>query len=243
MSPVRTVTNLRSERTTVRRLPDRGSYGRAEAEAVLDEALICHIGFVVDGQPYVIPTIHARDGGTIYVHGSPASRMLRTLRGGIEVCLTVTIVDGLVVARSAFHHSMNYRSVVVLGRAVEIADLRSKASALEAITNHVLAGRWDEVRPVTDKELRSTTVLALRLAEASVKTRTGPPLDDDDDYGLPIWAGVVPLTIVPGRPVPDPRLISGVGVPLSVANYPGDGRERRDLSPNIGEGGGGGGQG
>jgi uncharacterized protein len=240
MPPVRTVTNLRTERTTVRRLPDRASYGRPEAEAVLDEALICHLGFVVDGQPYVIPTIHARDGGVIYVHGSPASRMLRTLRGGVDVCLTATIVDGLVVARSAFHHSINYRSVVVLGRAVEVSDLPAKARALEVITNHVLPGRWDEVRPMTDKELRSTTVLALPLAEASVKTRSGPPGDDEDDYGLPIWAGVVPLSVVARPPVPDARLVEGVEVPASVvgvASDPEEGREKRDPPPNIGVGG------
>jgi nitroimidazol reductase NimA-like FMN-containing flavoprotein (pyridoxamine 5'-phosphate oxidase superfamily) len=216
MSPVRTVTNLQTDRTTVRRLADRARYERSEAEAVLDEALICHLGFVVDGQPYVIPTIHARAGDTIYVHGSPASRMLRTLRGGLDVCLTATIVDGLVVARSAFHHSINYRSVVVLGRATEVADLEAKAAALEVVTNHVLAGRWNEVRPVTEKELRGTRVLALPLAEASVKMRSGPPIDDEEDYGLPIWAGVVPMSLVPGEPVPDPRLPQDVERAASV---------------------------
>jgi nitroimidazol reductase NimA-like FMN-containing flavoprotein (pyridoxamine 5'-phosphate oxidase superfamily) len=217
---------LQTERTTVRRLPDRARYERSDAEAVLDEALICHLGFVVDGQPYVIPTIHARDGDVIYLHGSPASRMLRTLKGGIDACLTATIIDGLVVARSAFHHSMNYRSVVVLGRASEVTDLAAKTRALEAITNHVLAGRWDEVRPMNDMELRSTTVLALPLAEASVKTRTGPPGDDEDDYALAIWAGVVPLSLVPAEPVPDPRLAPGIAVPASVVHAAtrGDGR-------------------
>jgi nitroimidazol reductase NimA-like FMN-containing flavoprotein (pyridoxamine 5'-phosphate oxidase superfamily) len=226
MSPVRTVTNLRSERTTVRRLPDRARYERSDAEAVLDEALICHLGFVVDDQPYVIPTIHARDGDVIYVHGSPASRTLRTLKGGIDVCLTATIVDGLVVARSAFHHSINYRSVVVLGRATEVTDTAIKTRALEVITNHVLAGRWDECRPMSDKELRSTTVLVLPLAEASVKTRSGPPGDDEEDYVLPIWAGVVPLAQVPGAPVPDPRLTPGIDLPASVVSTAGRGDDR-----------------
>jgi nitroimidazol reductase NimA-like FMN-containing flavoprotein (pyridoxamine 5'-phosphate oxidase superfamily) len=217
MASVRTVTNLQTERTTVRRLPDRGRYERADAEAVLDEALICHLGFVVDGQPYVIPTIHARAGNTVYIHGSPASRMLRTLRDGIDVCLTASIIDGLVLARSAFHHSINYRSVVVLGRATEVTDPRAKTLALEVVTNHVLSGRWDEVRPMSDKELRATTVLALPLDEASVKMRSGPPIDDDEDYALPIWAGVVPLSLVPGEPMPDPRLLPGIDVAPSVA--------------------------
>ena len=216
MSPVRTVTNLQTERTTVRRLPERGGYERSEAEAILDEAYICHFGFVVEGQPYVIPTIHARDGDTIYVHGSPASRMLRTVKDGIDACLTATILDGLVVARSAFHHSMNYRSVVVLGRATEVVETDAKTRALEIITNHVLPGRWDEVRPMNDKEFKGTTVLVLPLAEASVKTRSGPPGDDDEDYALPIWAGVLPLSLVATDPVPDPVLKPGIDVPASV---------------------------
>lgn len=200
----------------MRRLPERGRYERSDAEAIVDGALICHLGFVVDGQPYVIPTIHARDGDVVYVHGSQASRMLRTLEGGADVCLTATIVDGLVLARSAFHHSINYRSVVVLGRATEVVEPKLKVRALEVIANHVVAGRWDEVRPPTDKELRATNVLALPLQEASVKTRSGPPIDDDADYALPIWAGVVPLSVVAGAPVPDPRLVPGVEVPASV---------------------------
>jgi uncharacterized protein len=184
---------------------------------VLDAARICHLGFSVDDQPYVIPTNHGRDGDVLYVHGSAASRMLRTLKRGARVCLTATVVDGLVLARSIFHHSMNYRSAVVLGEAAAVTDGDRKLQALHVIAEHVLPGRWDEVRPPTDKELRATTVLALPITEASVKVRVGPPLDDEDDYALPIWAGVLPLTTEVGAPVPDPRLAPGVDVPASVA--------------------------
>jgi nitroimidazol reductase NimA-like FMN-containing flavoprotein (pyridoxamine 5'-phosphate oxidase superfamily) len=200
-------------------LPDRGRYERHDVDAILDEAFICHLGFVVDEQPYVIPTIQARDGDIVYVHGSPASRMLRTLKDGVDVCLTVTLVDGLVLARSAFHHSVNYRSVVVLGRATVVTEREPKLRALRTITDHVLAGRWDDVRPINDKELIGTTVLQLPLREASAKVRTGPPIDDDDDYALPIWAGVVPLRLVPGAPVPDPRLEPGLEPPPSVTSF------------------------
>ena len=216
MSSVRTVTNLQTERTTVRRLPERGRYERSEAEAILDEAYICHFGFVVEGQPYVIPTIHARDGDTIYVHGSPASRMLRTVKDGIDVCPRPPSSMVWSWPDPAFHHSMNYRSVVVLGRATEVVETDAKTRALEIITNHVLPGRWDEVRPMNDKEFKGTTVLVLPLAEASVKTRSGPPGDDEEDYALPIWAGVLPLSLVATDPVPDPVLKPGIDVPASV---------------------------
>src|ERR1700732_1025988 len=178
-----------TKRTQVQRLPDRGKYDSATIYPILDEAFLCHVGFVVDGQPFVIPTGFARIGDTLYIHGSAASRMLRTLAGGVQVCVTVTLLDGLVLARSAFHHSMNYRSVVILGRAVPVEEREGKMKALELFTEHVVRGRWSDVRPPTDSELKATTVLALPLSEASAKIRTGPPKDDEEDYQLPIWAG------------------------------------------------------
>jgi nitroimidazol reductase NimA-like FMN-containing flavoprotein (pyridoxamine 5'-phosphate oxidase superfamily) len=218
MSQVRTVTNfaLVTERTTVRRLAERAAYDRDTVHAVLDAALVCHLGFVVDGQPFVIPTIHGRRDDVVYVHGSPASRMLRGLKRGLDVCLTATVVDGLVLARSAFHHSMNYRSVVVLGQATEVSDLEAKREALRVVSEHVLPGRWDEVRQPNLTELKGTTVLALPIEEASVKARSGPPGDEPEDYELPIWAGVLPLTVEPGPPVADPLLGPGIDVSPSV---------------------------
>jgi len=202
-------------RTTLSRLPKRGSHDRATIAAILDEALICHLGFVHEGQPFVLPTIHARVGSTIYVHGSAASRMLRTLAEGVPVCLTATLLDGLVLARSAFHHSMNYRSVVVLGRADLVADEGEKVEALRAVVEHVAPSRWAEVRSPNANEIKATSVLKLPLDEASAKIRTGPPLDDEEDYALPIWAGVVPTGLSSFDPVPDPRLLAGT--PLSPA--------------------------
>lgn len=200
-------------RTTLRRLPDRATYDVALVHAILDEALICHVGFTVDDHPYVIPTIHARLGDTAYLHGSPASRMLRTLKGGVDVCVTVTLLDGLVLARSAFHHSLNYRSVLVLGRARPVGDGPEKRAALEALVDHIAAGRSAEARPPTDFELRSTLVLALPLEEVSAKVRTGPPNDDEADLPLPVWAGQVPLITSPGEPVDDPLLHLATGSP------------------------------
>ena len=208
-----------TDRTAVRRLPKRAAYDRPTVEAILDEALVCHVGFVVDGQPYVIPTIHARVGDRLYVHGSAASRMLRTLGAGPPVCVTVTILDGLVLARSAFHHSMNYRSVVVLGRARRVDDPGEKSAALEAIVEHVVPGRSREARGPDERELAATSVLRLDLVEASAKVRTGPPLDDEADMELPVWAGVIPLRLAAGEPVPDPRLLAGLEVPQSVRGY------------------------
>jgi nitroimidazol reductase NimA-like FMN-containing flavoprotein (pyridoxamine 5'-phosphate oxidase superfamily) len=208
----------KTDRTTLKRLPDRGSYDRETANAILDEALICHLGFVTDGQPFVIPTIHARSGNTLYVHGSAASRMLREGKRA-PLCATVTLLDGLVMARSAFHHSMNYRSVVVLGQAREVTDAEEKLAALRAIVEHVAAGRWDEVRWPTEAELKGTTVLALPIDEASVKVRTGPPKDDEEDYALPAWAGVIPLRIVAGDPVADPRLGDGIRPSEVITRY------------------------
>jgi nitroimidazol reductase NimA-like FMN-containing flavoprotein (pyridoxamine 5'-phosphate oxidase superfamily) len=193
-------------RTTVKRLPERGSHDRNLVHEVLDEALICHVGFVVDGTPRVIPTIHARSGDTLFLHGSPASAMLRNLKGGVEVCVTVTLLDALVMARSAFHHSMNYRSVVVMGRAHAVTEPDAKRIALDALVDHVAAGRAAESRAPSDHELRSTLVLALPLEEVSAKVRNGPPVDDDEDLDFPVWAGLIPLRTVAGAPVADPLL-------------------------------------
>jgi nitroimidazol reductase NimA-like FMN-containing flavoprotein (pyridoxamine 5'-phosphate oxidase superfamily) len=208
-----------SERTTVRRLPARAVYDRESIDAILDEGLVCHVGFVAEGQPFVIPTTYARKGGRLYVHGSAASRMLRELAGGVDVCVTVTLLDGLVLARSAFHHSMNYRSVVVLGRAREVVDPAEKSEALAAIVDHVVPGRSAESRPPNDKELRATRVLCLPLDEASAKVRTGPPLDDEEDYALPYWAGEIPLRVVAQAPVPEPRLDASIAAPLAATSY------------------------
>jgi nitroimidazol reductase NimA-like FMN-containing flavoprotein (pyridoxamine 5'-phosphate oxidase superfamily) len=199
-----------TERTQVKRLPNRGVYDQAQVHAILDEGFICHVGFVADGQPYVIPTGYARSGDQIYLHGSPASRMLRAMGQGAPLCVTVTLVDGLVLARSAFHHSMNYRSVVALGQARVVTDSEEKMAALGHITNHLAPGRWEEARLPNEKEVRSTTVVALTLDEVSAKVRTGPPIDDEEDYALPVWAGVVPLRIEAGEPAPDARLQEGV---------------------------------
>jgi nitroimidazol reductase NimA-like FMN-containing flavoprotein (pyridoxamine 5'-phosphate oxidase superfamily) len=209
-----------SARTTVKRLPKRGVYERDRVDAILDEALICHVGFVhPDGHPVVIPTIHARRGDELYLHGSPASQLLRNAKRGTDVCVTVTLIDELVLARSAFHHSMNYRSVVVFGRAEEVTDTEEKREALLHIVEHVAPGRSTEARPPNAKELAGTLVLRLPLDEASAKVRTGPPIDDDEDLDLPIWAGVLPLLTSPAVPVPSPDLRVTVDVPTSVTAY------------------------
>ena len=195
-----------TERTRLQRRPTRGSFETETIHAILDEGVVCHIAFTVEGHPFAIPTGYARSGDQIYIHGSPASRMLRTLGDGVDLCLTVTLVDGLVLARSAFHHSMNYRSVVVLGKARTVSDDREKVAALRCFTDHIVPGRWPDLRPVTDNEVRATTVLALPITEASAKVRTGPPIDAEEDYEWPVWAGVVPLHIRAGEPVPDDRV-------------------------------------
>jgi nitroimidazol reductase NimA-like FMN-containing flavoprotein (pyridoxamine 5'-phosphate oxidase superfamily) len=174
---------------------------------------------VADGKPVVIPTGYGRKGDTLYFHGSPASRMFQTLGRGVEVCITVTLVDGLVMARSAFHHSMNYRSVVIFGKATLLDDLAAKREALEVFTEHVAPGRWQEVRQPSEKELRSTTVLAIPLDEVSAKVRTGPPLDDEEDYALPVWAGVLPLELTPKTPLADDRLPKEIAIPGYVLAY------------------------
>jgi nitroimidazol reductase NimA-like FMN-containing flavoprotein (pyridoxamine 5'-phosphate oxidase superfamily) len=202
-----------SPRTTVKRLPKRGAYDPETIAAILDEALACHVGFTVDGQPYVIPTIHGRLGDRLYLHGSAASRMLRSLSGGIPACVTATLIDGLVMARSAFHHSMNYRSAVVLGRATLVEEPEEKLEALRVIVEHVNPGRWADVRWPSEKELLATSVLALPLDEASAKIRTGPPIDDEEDMDVACWAGVVPLTLTAAAPIPDARCKPGFAAP------------------------------
>lgn len=211
--------SLQTPRTTLKRRPERGAYDRVTVEAILDEGLVCHLGFAVEGQPYVLPTTYARAGRQIYVHGSAAGRMLRSLGSGVEACLTVTLLDGLVLARSAFHHSMNYRSVVVLGRARPVTDADEKMRALRAIVDHVLAGRWQTSRPPTPQELKATAVLALPLDEASAKLRRGGPLDDEADFAFPVWAGHLPLVLSAGAPVADEHLLAGLAPPASLASY------------------------
>jgi nitroimidazol reductase NimA-like FMN-containing flavoprotein (pyridoxamine 5'-phosphate oxidase superfamily) len=208
-----------TERTKVRRLPDRGKYDSESVYGILDEAFICHVGFVLDGQPYVIPTGFGRLGDTLYIHGSAASRMLRTVSAGVPVCVTITLVDGIVMARSGFHSSMNYRSVVIFGNAKLVEAREEKLAALAAFSEQVMPGRWKELRETTDAELKGTLVLALPITEASAKVRTGPPKDDEEDYALPLWAGVVPLKLTAGTPIPDPRLPPGIQPPDYAKHY------------------------
>ena len=208
-----------TDRTQVKRLPKRGKYDADTVYKILDEAFVCHVGFAVDGQPFVIPTNFGRVGDTLYLHGSAASRMLRTLGQGIPVCVTVTLVDGLVLARSAFHHSVNYRSVVILGTAKLVEDPNEKMEALRLFTEHIMRGRWDEIRWPNEQEMKGTTVLALSLEEVSAKVRVGGPVDDEEDYSLPVWAGVLPLSQTTGAPVPDTRLNEGTPVPGYITNY------------------------
>ena len=203
----------------MRRVPARGVYERAAIDAILDEGLICHLGFVHERQPVVIPTLYARVDDVVYVHGSAASRMVRTLARDLDACLTVTLIDGLVLARSAFHHSANYRSVVVFGRASRVDEPREKLAALEALSDHVVPGRWADVRPPSARELKATSVLALPLEEASAKVRTGPPVDDEEDYALDVWAGVIPLRLAAGAPEPDERVRPGVRIPQYAIDY------------------------
>lgn len=203
----------RTERTRVKRLPDRGRYDGETIDAILDEAFICHVGFSTEHGPVVIPTLFGRDGSELIIHGSAASRMLRDLSNGIDVCVTVTLVDGLVLARSAFHHSINYRSVVIFGKAELITEKEEKVRALEILSEHVIRHRWKDARLPSDKELKGTTVLRLPIEEASAKVRTGPPKDDEEDYLLPIWAGVVPIHTTFGTPIADERNLEGIEPP------------------------------
>ena len=208
-----------SVRTRVVREPQRAVYDREAAYEILDEAFICHVGFVVDGQPFVIPTGFGRAGDNLYIHGSAASRMLRNLDEGVPVCVTVTLLDGLVLARSIFNHSMNYRSVVVLGVARAVTDEAEKLEALRLLSEHILPGRWAESRQPNEKELKATLVMKLPITEFSAKVRQGPPMDDEEDYAFPNWAGVIPLQIVAGAAVSDPTLDPGIGVPAYVRGY------------------------
>src|SRR5256714_4326371 len=217
-----------TQRTTLKRLPKRGSHERDVINRILDEGFICHIGFAIDGQPFVIPTGHARAGDKLFIHGSQASRMLRALTEGIDACVTVTLIDGLVLARSAFHHSMNYRSVVVFGRAALIEDRQEKLAALYALSEHMIPGRWKNVRAPSEVELQQTTVLSLPIDEASAKIRTGPPLDDEEDYAMNVWAGVLPMRLAVGSPIADPRLPPNIEVPHYVIEY-----EREKYRENL----------
>jgi uncharacterized protein len=208
-----------SLRTKVRRVPSRAMYDREAIDAILDEAMVAHLGLAHEGQPYVIPTLHARVGNEVYFHGSAASRTIRALSTGAQACLTVTLLDGLVLARSAFHHSVNYRSVVVLGTARPVEDLSERSAAIQAFTERLIPGRWGEVRPPNTKELKAIHVLALPVDEASAKVRTGPPLDDEEDYALDAWAGVIPLHTNAGTPMPDPRLTPGIKPSKAIRDW------------------------
>jgi uncharacterized protein len=215
-----------TERTTLKRLPKRAKYDRDAVFEILNEAFICHVGFVAGGKPVVIPTSYARIGDDLYIHGSAASRMLRSLEQGIDVCVTVTLIDGLVLARSAFHHSLNYRSVVIFGKAIAVDDPDEKIRALHAFTEHVVPGRWAEVRRPNEGELKATLVLKLHLIEVSAKIRTGPPIDDEEDYKLAVWAGVVPLTLVAHAPIVDDRVPASIDAPDYVTRYSRNGKRR-----------------
>lgn len=208
-----------TERTKLKRLPARGSHELETIYKILDAAFLAHIGFCVNGQPFVIPTNFGREDDTLFVHGSAASRMLRELEKGVPACVTVTHVDGLVLARSAFHHSMNYRSVVAFGTAHKIEDPERKMHALKVISDHLLKGRWDEVREPNEKEMKQTSVLEFAIEEASAKTRTGGPVDDEEDYVLPVWAGILPLSLKAQAPVADQRLVGGTKLPEYVEQY------------------------
>jgi uncharacterized protein len=209
-----------SERVRLRRRRERGSHDRAVIDAILDEALVAHLGITDhDGRPLVVPTLHARAGDLVYLHGSVAGRTLRALAAGAPACLTVSLIDGLVLARSAMHHSANYRSVMLMGEATSIEEPAGKLAAFQAIVEHIVPGRWQDVRPPTDKELEATAVLAIPIDEASAKVRVGPPLDDEADYSLPAWAGVIPLNTEAGSPEPDPRLPTGTAPPAYATRY------------------------
>jgi nitroimidazol reductase NimA-like FMN-containing flavoprotein (pyridoxamine 5'-phosphate oxidase superfamily) len=209
-----------SERVRLRRKRERGTHERAVIDAILDEALIAHVGIADEyGQPFVIPTLHARSGDVVYCHGSTASRTLRALAAGAPACLTVTLIDGLELARAAMHHSANYRSAVLIGRATLVDDLDEKRAALRAVVEHIVPGRWDDVRAPNENELKATSVLAIPIDEASAKVRSGGPLDDEEDYALETWAGVIPLASRARAPEPDARLRAGIAAPRYVTDY------------------------
>ncbi|HET7890416.1 MAG TPA: pyridoxamine 5'-phosphate oxidase family protein [Candidatus Sulfotelmatobacter sp.] len=213
--------SMPTARTRVVREPQRAVYDRETVYRILDEAFLCHVGFVVDSQPFVIPTSYGRNGASLYVHGSAASRMLRHLQSGVDaqVCVTVTLLDGLVLARSVFNHSMNYRSVVILGKATLVDDPEEKLKALRILSEHILPGRWDDARQPNPQELKATSVLRVPIEEFSAKVRTGPPIDDEEDYSFPTWAGVLPLETAVGNPIDDARLLPGKEVPGYARNH------------------------
>ena len=206
-------------RTRVIREPQRAVYDRNIVNRILDEGFLCHVGFAVDGQPFVIPTSYGRHEDVLYIHGSAASRMLRNVSGGIPMCVTVTLIDGLVLARSIFNHSMNYRSVVVLGTGTAIEDREEKLTALRLLSEHIIPGRWDEARQPNEKEMKATTIIRVPITEFSAKVREGGVIDDEEDYSYPVWAGLLPLNLVPGDPVNDSRLAEGTEVPGYVSGY------------------------
>lgn len=206
-------------RTRVVREADRGVYDRKTVYRILDEGFLCHAGFIIDGQPFVIPTSYGRKDANLYIHGSAASRMLRQMKGGVPVCITVTLLDGLVLARSLFNHSMNYRSVVILGKATLVDDPAEKLAALRVLSEHILPGRWEDSRQPNERELKATSVLRVPIEEFSAKVRVGPPIDDEEDCAFPTWAGVVPLEVKAGAPIPDPRLDPGREVPQYLQHY------------------------
>jgi nitroimidazol reductase NimA-like FMN-containing flavoprotein (pyridoxamine 5'-phosphate oxidase superfamily) len=210
---------LPTSRTRVVREPDRAVYEREDIYRILDEGFLCHVGFSVDGQPFVIPTSYGRKDANLYIHGSAASRMLRQMKDAVPVCVTVTLLDGLVLARSIFNHSMNYRSVVVLGKAMLVDDPEEKLEALRILSEHIIPGRWDDVRQPNDRELKATSVLRLPIEEFSAKVRQGPAIDDEEDYSFPTWAGVMPIDTTVGEPIPDSRLVPPRDVPPYVKNY------------------------
>lgn len=208
-----------TQRSEVRRLPKRGSHEEKTIHEILDAAFLAHVGFCVEGQPFVIPTLFGRKENRLFLHGSAASRMLRELEKGLAACVTVTLVDGLVLARSAFHHSMNYRSVVAFGTARKIDDVARKLEALNIISEHLIAGRWNDVRRPNEQEMKATAVLEFTMDEASAKVRTGPPVDDEEDYDLLVWAGVLPLALTAGTPQPDERLKDGAELPAYILRF------------------------
>jgi nitroimidazol reductase NimA-like FMN-containing flavoprotein (pyridoxamine 5'-phosphate oxidase superfamily) len=212
-------TQIPTQRTRVIREPQRAVYDLKDVYRILDEAFICHVGFAVEGQPFVIPTSYGRKDATLFIHGSAASRMLRQLKQAVPVCVTVTLLDGLVLARSVFNHSMNYRSVVILGKATLVDDPDEKLAALRVLSEHILPGRWDDARQPNERELKATSVLRVPIEEFSAKVRTGPPIDDEEDYSFPTWAGVIPLEMEMGDPINDPRQEIGREVPEYVVRY------------------------
>jgi nitroimidazol reductase NimA-like FMN-containing flavoprotein (pyridoxamine 5'-phosphate oxidase superfamily) len=222
----------KTKRTMLKRLPQRGNFDREVINQILDEGFVCHVGFAVEGKPFVIPTGYARVGDNLLIHGSQASRMLRTLEQGIDVCVTITLVDGLVLARSAFNHSMNYRSVVIFGNARAIDEPEEKLAALHALSDHMIPGRWEDVRAPNVLELQQTTVLTLAIDEASAKVRTGPPIDDEEDYELRVWAGVIPLRLMAGSPLADPVLPVDISAPRYARGY--DRRASKPHAPKTG---------